>query len=270
MGRTMLSSDKLKTLDIHNLKDNRLWVIGDLHGDFESLLNIERRINWKHDHAIFLGDYADRGLYGGEVISKLQRIKNAFPERVHLLKGNHEDYDETGVPHFYPCTLKDEAKRKTGNWNKYFRTVFWPFISNLKIALVIPRHAIFLHGGISNRIQSIKDLVHPSLKVEQDILWSDPGTAKEDKPNPRGVGVRFSESTTLKVCQRLEIRRILRGHESLKVPDGPVLDHQGRVVTVNSTRVYNGHPFAICYPEVTSKVLMDNPRKYTIYLDSQS
>jgi serine/threonine-protein phosphatase 4 catalytic subunit len=38
----------------------------------------------------FLGDYIDRGLYGMECIILILSYKLAFPNRVFLLRGNHD------------------------------------------------------------------------------------------------------------------------------------------------------------------------------------
>src|SRR5262249_15855633 len=38
-----------------------------------------------------LGDYTDRGMYGVEVLYTLLRLKLANPQRVCLIRGNHED-----------------------------------------------------------------------------------------------------------------------------------------------------------------------------------
>ena len=74
----------------------------DFHGDICSLM---RDLTWlnaqgcldgfkiaKPDfYMVFLGDYTDRGHYGVEVIYTLLRLKVANPDRVFLLRGNHED-----------------------------------------------------------------------------------------------------------------------------------------------------------------------------------
>jgi hypothetical protein len=76
---------------------------GDLHGDLHSLL---ASCEWLREHGyldgfrlarqdvwlVFLGDYTDRGVYGAEVLYTLLRLKLANPERVVLVRGNHEDY----------------------------------------------------------------------------------------------------------------------------------------------------------------------------------
>ncbi len=74
----------------------------DLHGDIHSLLAVLARwqeLGWLEDfrltgtnrHVVYLGDYTDRGLYGVEVLYTLLRLKLANPDRVHLVRGNHED-----------------------------------------------------------------------------------------------------------------------------------------------------------------------------------
>lgn len=82
--------------------DAKVHLQGDLHGDIRSFLAIlsqlqERR--WLDGftvidpnlHIVFLGDYTDRGLYGIEVLYTLFRLKLANPDRVHMVRGNHED-----------------------------------------------------------------------------------------------------------------------------------------------------------------------------------
>jgi hypothetical protein len=79
-------------------------LFGDLHGNIHALLNAlqklhangfiddQLRIDPASDfYMLFLGDYVDRGWYGAEVIYLLMRLKNANPERVFLVRGNHED-----------------------------------------------------------------------------------------------------------------------------------------------------------------------------------
>ena len=43
-------------------------------------------------YMVFLGDYTDRGMHGVEVLYTLFRLTAANPDRVHLTRGNHEDF----------------------------------------------------------------------------------------------------------------------------------------------------------------------------------
>ena len=92
----------------------------DLHGDIRSLL---ADLRWLNEHGnlrdftaartnfymVFLGDYTDRGAYGVEVLYTLLRLKLANPERVVLLRGNHEEFSLQRTYGFL-----DEGKAKYG------------------------------------------------------------------------------------------------------------------------------------------------------------
>jgi len=45
-----------------------------------------------------------------------------------------------------------------------------------------------------------------------------------------------------KICRILNVRKIIRSHEPQKALEGPVCEHEGRVITISSTSVYGGKP----------------------------
>lgn len=75
---------------------------GDFHGDIHSLNAVlgsletsgrvkDFKVVSTNFWMVFLGDYTDRGMYGVEVLHTILRLKQANPERVVLVRGNHED-----------------------------------------------------------------------------------------------------------------------------------------------------------------------------------
>lgn len=92
--------------------DTHIIVHGDFHGDIHSLIGFIESLNERQilegfsvaqekTHLLFLGDYTDRGAYGAEVIYTLIRLKLASPDKVHLVRGNHEDLSLTARYGFF-------------------------------------------------------------------------------------------------------------------------------------------------------------------------
>jgi len=239
----MAKEGKLKVLEPRNLK--RLIVVGDLHGDyaaFNSLLNLA---NPSRDCILFLGDYADRGLNGMEVIEGIDSLLKKYSANVVALKGNHESYTESGIPTFSPCDLMYEVREKGKDWDAYFEKELKPFIGKLYLAAVLPDEILFVHGGVSRKIRSLRDLEKPSREIEIDVLWSDPFEGYGERPNWRGAGVEFGRDVSEEVCKKLGVKKIIRSHQPRKAMFGPFEEHEGRVITISSTSVYGGKPFVL-------------------------
>lgn len=70
----------------------KTYVIGDIHGCLETLMELLGKINpdLEHDTLVFLGDYVDRGPDSKGVIDQLLRLRKVF-KNIIMLKGNHEE-----------------------------------------------------------------------------------------------------------------------------------------------------------------------------------
>lgn len=228
--------------------EERLIVAGDIHGDLESFNAIREIFIPGKDILVFLGDYADRGINSVEVIDGVQELFRSYPESIIPLKGNHEEFTPEGRPTFSPCTLIREVEIKRGDWRLYFEELKNNFLDKLYLSAILPGKALFVHGGISGEIKGEDDLVNPSNSVEEGILWSDPYEVEGEYGNPRGAGVFFGPDTSKEVTRRLAVQYIIRSHEPRKAPDGPIIEHGGRIVTISSTNVYGGKPFVLILP----------------------
>jgi predicted phosphodiesterase len=240
------SKGKLAIIQPEKIK--RIIVAGDLHGDFSSLRKIIKIFNPNEDLIIFLGDYADRGEKGVEVIEEIKNLMKEHSKKVIALKGNHEDYFDYGEPKFSPCTLIQEVERKIGSWNLYFKNFKKDFLDKLYIAAEIQNYALFVHAGVSRKVKSEKDLINPSKDVEEDLIWSDPFDEEGEYPNPRGAGILYGKDVSKEVCERLNVKFIIRSHEPMKALSNPFVEHDGRVITISSTSVYGGRPFVLILP----------------------
>ena len=78
--------------------EGKVTIIGDLHGQFYDLYGMLKKLyspDNENEKLLFLGDYVDRGAYGPEIILMLFALKLKFPDRITLLRGNHESREMT-------------------------------------------------------------------------------------------------------------------------------------------------------------------------------
>lgn len=228
----------------------RVAVFGDIHGD---LVSLEAGLGMlgSDDLAVFLGDYADRGPEGVEVIERIDQLLDAEPDRFIGLMGNHEAYAPDGRPTFSPCTLISEAAAKRGSWTGFFER-FSRFVSKLSIAAILPERALFVHGGLHPDMISTSSLASPEEPVETDILWGDPGDRPGQTGSRRGIGHLFGPDVTTTVLGALGVRQVFRSHQPQRAKKEPVDDHDGRVITLSSTDVYGGLPHLVLIPPASS------------------
>jgi len=75
-------------------------MIGDVHGQFFDMVDmldhlVPRLEKEENFGLVFLGDYVDRGIQCVEVLLYLTALKVNYPNRVTLLRGNHESRSMT-------------------------------------------------------------------------------------------------------------------------------------------------------------------------------
>lgn len=227
-------------------------VVGDLHGDLESLITIlkgsdfmQKMTQRKDATLIFLGDYGDRGAYSAEVYYTILKLKLTFPEQIILLRGNHEGPEDlVASPHDLPMQFQFRFKE---NWTATYSKVRELF-SYLYNAVLVEERCLMVHGGLSPAISNIQDLArahltHPKKEFLEDLLWSDPDNmVKEVLYSPRGAGKLFGKSVTEKVLRKLDVNVLIRGHEPCE--EGFKINHGGKVLTLFSRKgapYFNAH-----------------------------
>jgi diadenosine tetraphosphatase ApaH/serine/threonine PP2A family protein phosphatase len=227
-------------------------VIGDLHGDLESLITIlkssgftQKMTQRKDATLIFLGDYGDRGAYSAEVYYAVLRLKLAFSEQTVLLRGNHEGPEDLmASPHDLPMQFQFRFKE---NWRTAYAKARELF-AYLYNAVLVEERCLMVHGGLSPNINSIQDLAHanvthPEQEFLEDLLWSDPNDiVKEVLYSPRGAGKLFGKSVTEKILRKLGVKILIRGHEPCE--EGFKINHNGKVLTLFSRK---GAPYFNAY-----------------------
>lgn len=222
-------------------------VIGDLHGDLESLIIIlqtsrfvEKMEKTKEATLIFLGDYGDRGDKSAEIYYAILKLKLAFPRQVVLLRGNHEaPKDLLGYPHDLPFQFQN---RFGEDWKMAYEKTRALF-AYLYNAVFVEDRYLMIHGGVSPQIKSLRDIAQAQENhneaVLEDLLWSDPDENLQGiSSSPRGAGHFFGKSVTEEVLGKLNAKILIRGHESSDI--GFKINHDGKVLTLFSRK---GSPY---------------------------
>ncbi len=225
-------------------------VIGDLHGDLDSLNLILQKSRFieameqkKESTLIFLGDYGDRGPHSAEVYYVVLKLKLAFPGQVVLLRGNHEaPRNLLGSPHDLPLQFR---QRFGEGWKLvYEKTVaLWAYLYN---AVYVESRYLMVHGGVSPKISGLQDIAQAredNKAVLEALLWSDPEENLQGTTfSPRGAGELFGKNVTETVLEKLNAKVLIRGHESSD--EGFKINHDGKVLTLFSrlgAPYYNSH-----------------------------
>ncbi|MEM7825658.1 MAG: metallophosphoesterase family protein [Candidatus Aenigmatarchaeota archaeon] len=223
-------------------KKGNLIVVGDLHGDLESLYSIVKKSNFnKKDFILFLGDYGDRGKYSPEVYYTVLSLKAKYPKRIFLLCGNHEapQYVE-----FYPHDLPLRLSEKYGEEGEKIYRKLYELFDKLYVGAILPEKYVFLHGGVPINLSSLEEIEkakenYPEKSDLIEILWNDPGEIKTFEPNyRRGIGYLFGKEITEKVLKNLRVKTLIRSHQPPF--EGIKVNHEGKILTISSTKIYGG------------------------------
>ncbi|MHA2035568.1 MAG: metallophosphoesterase, partial [Promethearchaeota archaeon] len=159
--------------------EKEVFVIGDIHGNIETLLELYNIIKTQNPAlVIFLGDIVDRGSRQLECLLFILALKVLNPQRYYLLRGNHETLEINQNYGFY-----QEFINRFKDPHKFNEIV--AIYNSLPICAIINNKILCLHGGIPQdkqilqKIRGIKttdlgdifNLVAPSYF---QIMWNDP------------------------------------------------------------------------------------------------
>lgn len=221
-----------------------LVAIGDLHGDLVSLKVVLEAAEKEHAATfVFLGDYVDRGPNQVEVLTALMTMKVEHPDKVVLIRGNHEPpSDLIPYPFDFPYTLA----RLYGDKAEYLLRLAMELFDEMPYAAIADGRAALLHGGIpvartlSQERASVYDILGtdrwpPDLQLLEEVLWNDPSDDVEWwAPSHRGAGKIWGAKVTEEFLKRTGFSLVVRGHEP--ADRGYKLNHGGRVITLFSRK----------------------------------
>lgn len=255
-AKEVLSKEPV-VLSVELKNDDKLVLVGDIHGQFRDLqsniLSVQQKVVTGGDkdandfQFLFLGDYVDRGPHGAEVCMLLLAMKIEYPTLVYLIRGNHEEAQTCRV---YGFLQECRAKLDVDCWSKFVEV-----FKQLPLAAGVscPSGSFFCtHGGLSPHTQAVEALQfldraeygdHYMMDMSDSeamdgLLWSDPSEQNGFRQNYRGCGFTFGPDTTANFCAANNMQFICRAHQMVMA--GYKWDHEDKLLTLFSAPNYCG------------------------------
>merc|ERR1711991_302457 len=168
-----------------------MGVCGDIHGQFYDLMELFRVGGEMPDMAyVFMGDYVDRGYYSLETFTTFLVLKARYPDKITLLRGNHESRQITQVYGY------------------------------LTLACLIDGRVMCVHAGLSPEIKTLDQIrtIPRNQEIPHegafcDLMWSDPEDIEAWQVSPRGAGWLFGYRVTNEFNRINRLDLIARSHQ---------------------------------------------------------
>ena len=217
-----------------------LYICGDIHGQYYDLLRVFDILNYPPQSTfLFLGDYVDRGKQSLECLLLLLCLKIQYPDKILLLRGNHECEALNKIYGFY-----DECKRRLSI--KCFKKITNLF-NMMPISALINENILCMHGGLSKDLQDIEQINKilrptdiPNEGLLCDLLWSDPNEnlTEDFGINERNISITFSKDYVKNFVEKNNLDLICRAHQV--VEEGFEFFADMKLVTVFTAPNYMG------------------------------
>ena len=137
----------------------------------------------------------------------------SYPDRMTLIRGNHESRQITQVYGFY-----EECHQKYGNpsvWKAACQVFDF-----LPLAALVDGRVLCVHGGLSPEIRTL-DQVRVVARAQEiphegafcDLVWSDPEDVETWAVSPRGAGWLFGDKVATEFNHVNGLQLIARAHQ---------------------------------------------------------
>jgi serine/threonine protein phosphatase 1 len=164
------------------MSEEKIFVIGDVHGCLEMLKRLVDKIAWNpaNDRLIFIGDYIDRGENSKGVIDFILTLKEDSP-LIQCLIGNHEqmffDYlsgvdPQSSLLNGGLSTLRSYEEMRRSQDDPLIPSSHLDFFSSL-LTMIELEHYYIVHAGFHPNIgiedQSLNDMIW----IREEFIYSD-------------------------------------------------------------------------------------------------
>lgn len=239
-------------------------IVGDIHGDYSAAHHwvcefLKKLESGECQSIVFLGDYVDRGKNSVEIVALLFQLKIMFPDRVCLLRGNHESGEVNGrYGLLEECDNKyhEETTEEvtvtpwfaSGSNNVYLE--FNKIFERIPLTAVVDNSVFCVHAGIPqsssglgvgtlDQINSISRqgaLTDAATRMRCQLTWNDFDNGVSDFiDSPRGPEIKcFGEDVTDNFLEWNHLKMVVRAHDHARAvrSNGMATDAKGKLLTL--------------------------------------
>ena len=175
---SVIKANKIKIEKINENDYNRIFVMSDIHGQYDLFLKMLDRIDLKReDLLVIIGDICDRGKKSYEIYMKCMKMIK-LGHNLKFILGNHEDMFLEDLENDYPLRYETEFsiyrnskyfnKKSMEEWyeENFFKEIKWlvKWLKNCPL-IISGNESIFVHAGL--------DLQAKLEKQEREtVLWT--------------------------------------------------------------------------------------------------
>lgn len=175
---SVIKANKIKIEKINENDYNRIFVMSDIHGQYDLFLKMLNKIDLKReDLLVIIGDICDRGKKSYEIYMKcIKMIKLGY--NLKFILGNHEDMLLEDLENDYPLRYETEysiyrhskyfENKTITEWHQenFFDEIRWlvKWLKNCPL-IIYGNKNIFVHAGLDLNIALTK-------QEKETVLWT--------------------------------------------------------------------------------------------------
>ncbi len=253
--------DKIKIEKINESDYSRIFVMSDIHGQYDLFLKMLDKIDLKReDLLVIMGDICDRGEKSYEIYTKcMKMIKLGY--NLKFILGNHEDMLLEDLENDYPIRYETEYsvfrnskyfdRKNMKDWHEenFLKEIEWliKWLKNCPL-VILGTENIFVHAGLDLQI-ALKNQERETVLWTREEFWLNENNELEEYRN-KNIYFGHTPNINGRISQKTDK---IRG-----IDCGAFFTHfLGCMEVKSQEKIYVYEDEYIQFPEVLDKVFLE-------------
>ena len=256
-----IKTNKIKIEKINESDYSRIFVMSDIHGQYDLFLKMLDKIDLKReDLLVIMGDICDRGEKSYEIYMKcMKMIKLGY--NLKFILGNHEDMLLEDLENDYPIRYETEYsvfrnskyfdRKNMKDWHEenFLKEIEWliKWLKNCPL-VILGTENIFVHAGLDLQI-ALKNQERETVLWTREEFWLNENNELEEYRN-KNIYFGHTPNINGRISQKTDK---IRG-----IDCGAFFTHfLGCMEVKSQEKIYVYEDEYIQFPEVLDKVFLE-------------